>query len=1035
MQNANTTIYDGRVDRAAMIRFYEERTLGKINLIVNGHAIRVDELIKKSKLQGKAYNEFLDKLDLEISNMIYQTKHSSSRSLTDLFKDQSNFAVKNLDRGVGNIWKVAQPRKISEDFILKKPLLGDYTLESGWDNIGKAERIRIDSIIRKGIAEGVSEGTIADSISKEAFGITKSQAKGLVVTATTSVYAQADHAVYQANEKLIQGWQYVAVLDSRTTPTCASLDGKIFPVSDTSHLPPRHWHCYDAITEVMTQDGFKLMKDVVVGDTCLSLDVNTEDLSWQPVITTFAKKVDEVVTIKSDIVDMVVSLDHPFIGQKRVDRGTYKEYLPKKYDSISDIPKGADFRMFASSKWQGTSNETVTVNGYSVDTTTFCKFTAWWLSDGYTSEKDAVYIDCAIVQSTHFNLMYTELATMRPTMRSDRLGFTDQKLAKWLTQFKKCNEKYIPKEIKDLSAIYINIFLDAYLLGDGSSSKQNDFEGYTSKPVRRFFTTSPRMMSDLCELVVKAGGTPSVRIMPPSLVTRSNGDIIKGNYDVYHISWNRGQYRRIRDCVINIDVTPQMVYDVELAAKHTLLVKRNGKVIWGSNCRSTTVPVVKSYDDLGKLEGISQIRKRNFAALTPKQIATYDGQTPLKESYNEWLSRQPNEVVLRHLGDTKKLELFRSGQLTVDKFTNPDGNSIGIRELNGLTDSGYGTAGDTRRFALAKEKLDTIKLGAARPDEIYESAEIKKALKEYYLLQAGELDGILSLTNYRGQLLHNKKATKIRVLANPPREEQMRFNPITGVYNDTRLYQPSPDTLRNSYRLVDESTALKQVDKDFIKSFVDDLQDHMGVNERAVITENLRIVIGRQRTDGKPWANMKAVLQGQVKFDVTNVSEYMETQLRKDADLLHKLKQANYIDPVLGPIQLQYLHDTFISNIIEKNKWEDSIAPKIAKELRNVLDYKIPVLLKTRMPDHALDSFYLKFARQLSLADSPDRDQVAVALGRDLYNKANYRGSRNEWYNLGLKLLDDADDKGFYKLETFGVQKRRMKSRMGGRYF
>ena len=692
--NANTIIYDGRVDRAAMIRFYEERTVGKINLIVNGHAIRVDELIKKSKLSGKGYKDFQEKLDLEVSNMVNQVKQSSSTSLSDLFKDQVSFAAKNLDMGVGSIWRVNQPRRISEDVLLKRPLLGDTTLEQGWNGIGKSEKMRIISMIRKGIAEGQSEGAIADTIAKSAFNVTKVQAKGLVVTATTSVYAQADHAVYEANAKLIQGWQYVAVLDSRTTPTCAALDGKIFNVGETKYLPPRHWHC-----------------------------------------------------------------------------------------------------------------------------------------------------------------------------------------------------------------------------------------------------------------------------------------------------------------------------------------------------RSTTVPIVKSYDDLGKLEGVAEIRKRNFARLTPEQVAQYDGQTPLKESYNAWLSRQPNEVVLRHLGDTKKLELFRNGQLTVDKFTNPDGNSIGIRELNAMTDSGYGTAGDTRRFALAKEKLDTIKLGAARPEEIYESADVKKALKEYYLLQAGELDGTLSLTNYRGTLLHNKKATKQRVLAAPPREEQMKFNPITGVYNDARLYQPNPDALLNAYRLVDESTDLKEIDKSFIKEFVDGLENHMGVNERAVITENLRITVARQRANGAPWANLKAVLQGQIKFDVMNVSDYMETQLRKDANLLHKLKQANYIDPVLGPTQLKDLHDQFIPNIIEKNRWEDSIAPKIAKELRNVLDYKIPVTLKIRMKPHDLDSFYLKFARQLSLADSPDRDQLAVTLGRDIYNKANMRGSRNEWYQLGVKLLDDADSKGFYKLETFGVQKRRMKSRMGGRYF
>lgn len=379
--------------------------------------------------------------------------------------------------------------------------------------------------------------------------------------------------------------------------------------------------------------------------------------------------------------------------------------------------------------------------------------------------------------------------------------------------------------------------------------------------------------------------------------------------------------------------------------------------------------------------------------------------------------------------------MFRAGQLTVDQFTNASGNSVGIRELRGMTDSGYGTPGDTRRFAMAKELLDTIKLGAARPDEIYENPELQKALKEYYQLQSGELDGTMSLTNYRGTLLHNKKATKIRVLASPPREEQMRFNPITGVYNDTRMYQPSPATLANAYKNAQESKLLKDVDKKFITDFVDGLEGSMGVNERAVVTENLRITIGLFRDNGEPWTNMKAVLQGQVKFDVMNVSDYMETQLRKDANLLAKLKHDNYIDPVLGPVQLQEIHDKFISNIVAKNRWEDGMAPKIAKELRNVLDYHLPVKLKIRLTDSTLDDFYLKFAKRLSLADSPDRDQLAVTLGRDLYNLANYRGSRNEWYNLGLKLLDDADNKGFYKLETFGVQKRRMKSRMGGRYF
>jgi hypothetical protein len=249
------------------------------------------------------------------------------------------------------------------------------------------------------------------------------------------------------------------------------------------------------------------------------------------------------------------------------------------------------------------------------------------------------------------------------------------------------------------------------------------------------------------------------------------------------------------------------------------------------------------------------------------------------------------------------------------------------------------------------------------------------------------------------------------------------------------MYQPSPDTLLNTYKLVNESVILKDIDKTFITTFVDGLQDSMSVNERSVITENLRIIFSRFRDNKEPWTNFKGVVQGQIKFDIMNVSDYIETQIRKDANLLFKLKQDNYLDPVLGPTQLQELHDDFFKNIYAKNKWDDSVAPKIARELQGILDFKIPAKLRIRLSSSSLDNFYLKFAKRLSLADSPDRDQLAVALGRDLYNAANYRGSRNEWFNLGVKLLDDANDKGFYKLETFGVQKRRMKSRNFGKLF
>jgi SPP1 gp7 family putative phage head morphogenesis protein len=451
-------------------------------------------------------------------------------------------------------------------------------------------------------------------------------------------------------------------------------------------------------------------------------------------------------------------------------------------------------------------------------------------------------------------------------------------------------------------------------------------------------------------------------------------------------------------------------------------------------CRSTTIPVVLHYEQLAALEGIAQIRKTNLNGLSLERRNFYDGQTAIRESYDTWLRRQTPSVQLRHIGDTAKLSLFQSGQLTVDKFIGADGKSIGIKELRRLTDAEYDLPGQTRKFAMAKARLDTLRLGASYPDDFVNDPKLAAALREYYVLQAGELDGTLSLTNYRGTLIASKKATKARVLTSPPTDENLKFNAITGRYEDARLYQPSPAVLANSLKLVDEA-AITRTDKEFITKFVNELGDVMGANDRAVVTENLRIAFTRARADGKPWVNFKAVANAQMKFDVMNVSDYMETQLRKDSQLLSRLKQDNFFDPVLGEVQLQDLHDTFIANIVERNRWEDKVAPKVAKELRSLFTTELPLKIRVRLDEPQLQEFFLRFANKLSMADLPDRDQLAVGLGRDLYNMANYRGSRKEWYELGLKMLDHADDKGFFKLETYGVQKRRMKSRLSNNYF
>jgi len=59
--NANTQIYDKTIDRAAMIRLFERRVNGKVSLVIDGHVVRLDKLVKEANLSQRALKN-LEKL-------------------------------------------------------------------------------------------------------------------------------------------------------------------------------------------------------------------------------------------------------------------------------------------------------------------------------------------------------------------------------------------------------------------------------------------------------------------------------------------------------------------------------------------------------------------------------------------------------------------------------------------------------------------------------------------------------------------------------------------------------------------------------------------------------------------------------------------------------------------------------------------------------------------------------------------------------------------------------------------------------------
>jgi len=93
-----------------------------------------------------------------------------------------------------------------------------------------------------------------------------------------------------------------------------------------------------------------------------------------------------------------------------------------------------------------------------------------------------------------------------------------------------------------------------------------------------------------------------------------------------------------------------------------------GKLHWG--CRSTSVPILKSWQDLGIDE----------ADVPETTRASMDGQVPAQTTYASWLAKQSAARQDEILGE-RKAQLYRSGKISVRDLLDQNGRPLTTEQL------------------------------------------------------------------------------------------------------------------------------------------------------------------------------------------------------------------------------------------------------------------------------------------------------------------------------------------------------------------
>jgi len=271
--------------------------------------------------------------------------------------------------------------------------------------------------------------------------------------------------------------------------------------------------CYDDKTEIFTDKGWKLFKDLSKDDKVATRNRLSRKLIFKKPnsIHRYPHK-GKMYYQKNGRIDLCVTLNHRMFTQKR-SNVIYKEL---RLESVEDI-KGQRRVYETGLRWDGKKTDYFTIPGTSVRMPTglWTTFLGWYISEGtvqrrkdrpnnytmvikqkkgsaYVNELEEILLDVAYYLDRDLNKGTDGSCCV---FRLGHKGF-----ANYLTSFGKAAEKYIPKEIKALSSGNLMKLLFSLLKGDGWQHQpkynRNNF---------RYFTISKQLADDVQEIALKCG--------------------------------------------------------------------------------------------------------------------------------------------------------------------------------------------------------------------------------------------------------------------------------------------------------------------------------------------------------------------------------------------------------------------------------------------------------------------------------------------------------------------------------------------------
>ncbi|MCD6124292.1 AAA family ATPase [bacterium] len=341
--------------------------------------------------------------------------------------------------------------------------------------------------------------------------------------------------------------------------------------------------CYSEDTEVLTIDGWKLFKDLKLEDKLFTVNKEGKIEIHNPTKLFEYDYNGKMYHFKTLFYDLLVTPNHnmlvnirnkekyTLVQAKDVKRGTYS--IPRQVIWKGEekeyfiLPKLIKIRQYKANTYTKTFITEYPEKKIKMDD--WLAFFGIWLAEGS-------YKEYVVTISQNNEKIRAEIRKLleklpfkfaeRKNPHSPQFEICSAQLASYLSLFGRSKNKFIPKEIKNLSSRQLRILWEWMMKGDGCKYRHLTHHEYSY----HYSTASKKLADDFQEITMKIGYSANIRSCK------------KGGYDpLYQIGVHiKGKEYVIRD-IRKKDYNGK-VYCCTVP-NHTMLVRRNGKMCWCGN--------------------------------------------------------------------------------------------------------------------------------------------------------------------------------------------------------------------------------------------------------------------------------------------------------------------------------------------------------------------------------------------------------------------------------------------------------------------